>query len=217
MTPANIIDIILIAILALGLIVGLVRGLIHTLLGVVIFVVALLGSGFIADAAAQPVADWVQPHVESFVMESLMNAGAAAEEEVSVTTAALDASLLEGFGDVASKVVDNAIGAAMEALGNSLGGILYSVSYLIIFLLSMLVLTWLLRFITSPLRLVDRVPVLGLANRLGGAVLGLILGVLVCFLIAAVVKVTGMIDPSDTYLYSFFAANTPKGLLALLR
>ena len=81
----------------------------------------------------------------------------------------------------------------------------------------MLVLTLLLRLITTPLRLVERVPVLGLANRLGGGILGLVLGILICFLITAAVKLTGFIDPHDTYLYSFFAANTPASLLALLR
>ena len=101
------------------------------------------------------------------------------------------------------------------AIGGTLGSIIHSIAYVILFLLSMLVLTWLLRLITIPLRLVERVPVLGLANRLGGAVLGLIMGILICFLVTAVVKLTGFIDPADTYLYSFFAANTPQSLLGL--
>lgn len=217
MTPAAIIDIIIVVVLALGLIVGLIRGLIHTLLGVVIFVVALVASAWIANAAAQPIADWVQPYVENFVLESLVDAGAVAEEEVALVTGAADASLLENFGDIAAEVVDKAIAAGMTALDEALGGIIQSIAYVVVFLLSVLVITWLLRLITSPLRLVERIPVLGLVNRLGGAALGLVLGVMVCFLIAAVVKLTGFIDPGDTYLYGFFAANTPKGLLALLR
>ena len=217
MTPAAIIDIILVAVLALGLIIGLARGLISTLLSVVIFVVALLASAWIANAAAQPIADWVQPHIESFVLESLVDAGAAAENEVALVTGAGDTTLLEGLNEMTRQVVESAIAAATEALDEALDGVIRSVAYVIVFVLSLLVLTWLLRLVTSPLRLVERVPVLGLVNRLGGAVLGLVLSVLICFLITAVVKLTGFIDPTDTYLYSFFAANTPKGLLALFR
>ena len=209
MTPANVVDIILIAILALGLIIGLARGLMNTLLGVVIFVVALLGSAWIANTAAQPITDWVEPYVEQFLVDEVTSSF------IEPQTASLGQDLLGEFGGMVQQMIETAVAEGVAALSGTLGSIIHSITYVIIFLLSMLVLTWLLRLITIPLRLVDRVPVLGLANRLGGAVLGLIMGILICFLVTAVVKLTGFIDPADTYLYSFFAANTPQSLLGL--
>lgn len=211
MTPANVIDIVLVAILAISLIVGLARGLMNSLLGVAIFVVAVLGSGWIANTAAQPVTDWILPYVEEFVVDEVTTAVTTPQ------TASLGGDLLSGLGDMVQEMINGIIAAGVTALEDTLGGILHTVAFVILFLLSMLVLTWLLRLVTSPLRLVERVPVLGLANRLGGGILGLVLGILICFLITAAVKLTGFIDPNDTYLYSFFAANTPASLLALLR
>lgn len=211
MTPANIVDIMLIAVLALSLIIGLARGLMQSLLGVVIFVVAILGSGWVANTFAQPVTDWILPYVEEFVVDEVTTAVATPQ------TASLGGDLLEGLGDMMEEMVNGIIATGVTALEDTLGGILHTVAFVILFLLSMLVLTLLLRLITTPLRLVERVPVLGLANRLGGGILGLVLGILICFLITAAVKLTGFIDPHDTYLYSFFAANTPASLLALLR
>lgn len=211
MTPANVIDIVLVAILVLGLIIGLARGLMNTLLGVVIFVLAIVGSAWVANAAAQPITDWAVPYVEEFVVEEVTNSF------IEPQTASLSEDLLGEFGGLVQQMIDSAVTEGVAALSGTLDTIIHTIAYVILFLLSMLVLTWLLRLITIPLRLVDRVPVLGLANRLGGAVLGLIMGILICFLVALVVKLTGFIDPADTYLYSFFAANTPASLLALLR
>ena len=211
MTPANIVDIVLIAVLALSLIIGLARGLMQSLLGVVIFVVAILGSGWVANTAAQPITDWVEPYVEQFLVDEVTSSF------IEPQTASLGQDLLGEFGGMVQQMIETAVTEGVAALSGTLGSIIHSIAYVIIFLLSMLVLTLLLRLITTPLRLVERVPVLGLANRLGGGILGLVLGILICFLITAAVKLTGFIDPADTYLYSFFAANTPVSLLALLR
>lgn len=210
MTPAAVLDIILIAVLVISIIVGLARGFIRTLLGVVIFVVALLGSAWIAHAVAQPVTDWALPYVQDFVVQEVTDSVIAPQ------TAALDSSFFEGLGALAQEMIDSAITAGVTALQGALEGIIHSVVYAVAFCLSLLVLTLLLRLITAPLHLVDRLPVIGLLNRLGGAAVGLVLGVLICFLVAAAVKLTNFIDPSDTYLYGFFAANTPSSLLALL-
>jgi len=174
-------------------------------------VLSLLGSVWIANTAAQPITDWILPFVEEFVVVEVTSA------VITPQTASLGGDLLDGLGDMMQEMVNGIITAGVTALEDTLGGIIHTVVFIILFLLSMLVLTLFLRLITTPLRLVERVPVLGLANRLGGGILGLVLGVLICFLITAAVKLTGFIDPADTYLYRFFAANTPASLLALLR
>ena len=213
MTPAAIVDIVLIAVLAISLILGLARGLIHTLLGVVIFVVALMAGGWIANTVTEPVTDYLMPYIEEMVVQEVAGSLVDPEAVASVT----ENERLGDFGGMIGEMIDNAVTSGMATLSDALSGILRTVVYAVVFLLSVLVLTWLLRLITSPLRLVDKVPVLGMVNRLGGGALGLILGVLICFLIAALVKLTHLIDPADTTLYRFFAAHTPATLLALLR
>ena len=213
MTPAAIVDIVLIAVLAISLILGLARGLIHTLLGVVIFVVALMAGGWIANTVTEPVTDYLMPYIEEMVVQKV--AGSLVDPEAVASVA--ENERLGDFGGMIGEMIDNAVTSGMATLSEALSGILRTVVYAVVFLLSVLVLTWLLRLITSPLRLVDKVPVLGMVNRLGGGALGLILGVLICFLIAALVKLTHLIDPADTTLYRFFAAHTPATLLALLR
>lgn len=216
MSPAAILDIVLIAVLAISLILGLARGLVQTLLSVVIFVVALLGSAWVADAAAAPVTDYLMPYIEQVVTVEITES-IIAPQTASLSDDTLFQSFGEGFGQLVRDMVDSAVASGMEALSGALEGIVHTAVYVVLFLLSLLLIQWALRLITTPLRLVEKLPVLGLLNRLGGAALGLVMGVLLCFLITAVVKLTGFIDPAETTLYAFFAANTPAGLLAALR
>lgn len=216
MTPANVVDIILVATLALGLIIGFARGLMRTLLSIVIFVAAFLGSTWVANTFAQPVTDWVMPYVKEFVMQQF-GESMLVPQTASLGGELLGGELMGGLGGMVQEMINSLLTTGITTLENAIGSIIHTMAFIIIFLLSMLVLTLLLRLITVPLRLVERVPVLGFANRLGGAALGLVLSVLICFVITAVVKMTGVIDPNHTYLYSFFAANTPQSLLALFR
>ena len=91
--------------------------------------------------------------------------------------------------------------------------------YAILFLLSFLLLTLLLKLITSPLHLAARAPVLSTLNRLAGAALGLCIGVLVMFAAASVVQWTGLVDQAtlrQTYLLQYFTQHSPMDLIALL-
>lgn len=212
MTPAAVLDILLVAVLLIAVIFGAVRGLIRTLLGVVIFIVALLGSAWIANAAAQPLTDWMMPYVQDFMVQEVKQAITAPQQ-----AAFGDGSLLEGIGALAQEMLDGIVDAGVTAMEGAISGVIHAAVYAIVLLLSFVLLQWVLRLITRPLRLVERIPVFGLLNRLGGTALGLVMGVLICFLVAGIVELTGFIDPNDTFLYGFFAANTPAGLLALFR
>ena len=94
-----------------------------------------------------------------------------------------------------------------------------SLVYGVLFVVSFLLLSLLLRLITSPLQLAARAPVLGFLNRLGGAALGLCLGILVMFAAASVVQWTGLVDAAtlrQTYLLQYFAQHSPMDLIAML-
>lgn len=216
MTPSAVMDIVLIAVLAISIILGFARGLIRSLLSVVIFVLALLGAAWIANAYTQDVSDWVQPYVEEFVLQEV-ETSLGLPAATATAAAPGDNALMDGLGDMMQQMLQSALSAGMTALDSAVAGIVHTVVYALLFILSLIVLQWVLKLITIPFRLVEKIPVVGTLNRIGGGVLGLILGVLICFLIAAIVKTIGFIDPADTTLFRFFAANTPATLLALFR
>ncbi len=64
MDAAMIFDLVIIAVLAVGLIVGAWRGLLASLAGLVIFVAALVGAAVIASALTAPVTEFVRPVME---------------------------------------------------------------------------------------------------------------------------------------------------------
>ena len=222
MTISLIFDIAIAAILLLCLIVGGVRGFISSLLSVLILSAALLGSAILANTLADPVSSWLTPCVEQYMLDRLTDG--RSDEAVSAATASDNAALAElvdfdAITGIAKRAMDSAVEAGKNMLEGAVTGMIRSLAYGVLFLLSFLVLTLLLRLITSPLRLAERAPVLGTLNRLAGAALGLCLGVLGMFAAASVLQWTGLVDAAtlrDTYLLKYFTQHSPMDLIAML-
>ena len=222
MTISLIFDIAIAAILLLCLIVGGVRGFISSLLSVLILSAALLGSAILANTQADPVSSWLTPRVEQYMLDRLTDG--RSDEAVSAAAASDNAALAElvdfdAITGIAKRAMDSAVEAGKNMLEGAVTGMIRSLAYGVLFLLSFLVLTLLLRLITSPLRLAERAPVLGTLNRLAGAALGLCLGVLGMFAAASVLQWTGLVDAAtlrDTYLLKYFTQHSPMDLIAML-
>ena len=208
-------DIVLGAILALSLILGFARGLVRTVTSVVIFFLSVFGGVWVARMFAPRVTAWAMPHVEGFVMERIMNSGLV--PAASTGAASADSSMLGNLGASAKELYSGMVNSGMDALSTMVEKAVHGVAFLVIFFVAMILLSVVLRLLSRPLRLVERIPVFGFLNRLGGAAVGLVLGVLICLLVCAVVRLTGLVDGEGTYLYSFFAGHTPRSLLALLQ
>ncbi len=222
MSISLIFDLAVAAILLLCLIIGGARGFLRTLLSVVILVAALLGSGILANTLADPVTEWVTPRVQQYMLDRLTD---GRSDEAISAAAASDNETLAGLVDfdaitgIARKAMDSAVEAGKNMLEGAVAGMVRSLVYGVLFLLSFLVLTLLLRLITSPLRLAERAPVLGALNRLAGAALGLCLGVLAMFAAASVLQWTGLVDPATlrhTYLLQYFTQHSPMDIIAML-
>ena len=206
----------------LCLIVGGVRGFISSLLSVLILSAALLGSAILANTLADPVSSWLTPRVEQYMLDRLTDG--RSDEAVSAAAASDNAALAElvdfdAITGIAKRAMDSAVEAGKNMLEGAVTGMIRSLAYGVLFLLSFLVLTLLLRLITSPLRLAERAPVLGTLNRLAGAALGLCLGVLGMFAAASVLQWTGLVDAAtlrDTYLLKYFTQHSPMDLIAML-
>lgn len=222
MTISLIFDIAIAAILLLCLIVGGVRGFISSLLSVLILSAALLGSAILANTLADPVSSWLTPRVEQYMLDRLTDG--RSDEAVSAAAASDNAALAElvdfdAITGIAKRAMDSAVEAGKNMLEGAVTGMIRSLAYGVLFLLSFLVLTLLLRLITSPLRLAEHAPVLGTLNRLAGAALGLCLGVLGMFAAASVLQWTGLVDAAtlrDTYLLKYFTQHSPMDLIAML-
>ena len=222
MTISLIFDIAIAAILLLCLIVGGVRGFISSLLSVLILSAALLGSAILANTLADPVSSWLTPRVEQYMLDRLTDG--RSDEAVSAAAASDNATLaklvdFDAITGIAKRAMDSAVEAGKNLLEGAVTGMIRSLAYGVLFLLSFLVLTLLLRLITSPLRLAERAPVLGTLNRLAGAALGLCIGILVMFAAASVVQWTGLVDAAtlrDTYLLKYFTQHSPMDLIAML-
>ena len=222
MTTALIMDIVVAAVLLLCLIVGGVRGFISMLLSVAILAGALLGSGVLANVLADPVTEWVAPRVQQYMLDRLTDG--RSEEAISAAAASDNAALgqlvdFDAITGIAKKAMDSAVEAGKDLLEGAVTGMVRSLVYGVLFLLSFLVLTLLLRLITSPLRLTEQAPVLGTLNRLAGAALGLCLGILLMFAAASVVEWTGLVDAATvrhTYLLNYFTQHSPMDLIAML-
>ena len=93
-----------------------------------------------------------------------------------------------------------------------------SIAYLVVFVLSFVVILLLWLLLSHALDLVARLPVLHSLNGLGGALLGLLKGAIILFVIAWVLQFFGRIFPEEvvrqTVLLNFFLNTNPLSLLS---
>lgn len=222
MSISLIFDIAIAALLLLSLTVGARRGFLSSLLSVAILAAALLGSGILANTLADPVTQWVTPRVEQYMLDRLT--GGHSQEAVSAAAASDSAALgqlvdFDAITGVARRAMDSAVEAGRNLLEGAVTGMIHSLAYGVVFLLSFLVLTLLLRLITSPLHLAARAPVLGTLNRLAGGALGLCMGLLAMFAAASILQWTALVDADtlrQTYLLRYFTQHSPMDIIAML-
>lgn len=209
-------DIVLGAILVLSLILGAARGLVRTVVNVVVFFLSLIGGVWLARMFAPQVTAWAMPHVERLALDRIVESGLMTSSQAGAFASG-DNAVLGELGAAAKELYNGILASGMEALTSALENIVYGIVFVVLFFISMTLLSIVLKLIARPLRLVERIPIFGFVNRLGGAAIGLGLGMLICLLVAAVVRTLGLVDGGDTYLYGFFSQHTPRSLLALLQ
>ena len=118
--------------------------------------------------------------------------------------------IMQNVSDTGATVFD----AATESISLSIASALVFVAAFLVLLLVM----WLLML---PLKALVKLPGINFANRLGGAALGLVIGVLLLFLaVWAMLRFDIFLTPElveDTYLLRFFANNSPLSLIKALQ
>lgn len=214
-------DLIPLSVLALFALLGAKRGLFKTLSGLAVLLLALLGAALLAGRLADPVTDLLYPRLEGMLIDRLASQYAvSADEQSSKTSLQDDFSELFDFSDSLGSTLDDMREAGMNAARTAARAALRGVVQTVLFLLFFLALMLLLKLLCKPLALIFKLPLLHTMDRLGGFVLGLAEGALICFAALTLLQRLGWTFFPDhvqgTYLISFFLNNTPRSLLAAL-
>lgn len=224
MSLAVIIDIVIVVSVVAFALHGAKRGLFQSLAGLVIVVVALFGAAIIAGTFAKPVAKLVTPMAEKYFSQEI----AEALERVDVELPDMDIvpelpedgvlkDVMASAGTILEGAVDTATTTASAAAENLIESIAYSILFMIGFLLLML----LLHVLCAAMGLLTKLPVVHGLNSLGGAVFGLVQGVLLVFLVVFVLQHLGVAldtaELQEAHILHIFRDNTLlEKLLSLL-
>lgn len=223
-----VLDLIVVAVLALFLWRGASKGLVASLCGLLAFVVAFAGAGLAARTLSPMVADAIEPHFASAIQEQLEAAvpdtgTALPEGEDGELPALLEA--LRGLGLYESLIdaVDQAVGqgvtqAAAGAAAAVASSIAQSVAYRVIFTVAFALLLAAWSMVSRTLNLMTRLPVLHFLNKTLGGAFGLLQGCLILFIAAWAIQFMGNVIPAETVeqtvLLRFFLTTNPLALLS---
>lgn len=226
MTAAVIIDIVIVLVLAGFTVYGAKRGLFQSLAGLMIVVVALVGAAIIAGTFAKPIAKAAAPVVEKHFAEKLDALLEELPEEVGVpenTEGAVDlpeGGFLTDMMDDVGTVLEDAADSAGKAASAAVESLIESFAYGILFILAFVLLLLLLRVLCAAMGLITKLPGVHGLNALGGAVFGLVEGVLLVFLAVFMLRNLGVsLDTAalqEAHILRIFRENTPISILMSL-
>ncbi len=207
-------DLICLAVLIFFTALGAKRGLVLTLCSLASVIIALFLASVIADAVTPAAVDLVSPYVASRVEGKL---SARFSEDTSADTS----SLLEWVDELKlpaqfKKVLRDTVGkfqagtehAIHDVSQDMARSLTRTVIYFAVFILSFILalVAWFL--ISHALDLVARLPGLHFLNRTGGALLGLLKGGILIFVIIWVLRYLGIALPGQlaerTYVFRWF-------------
>ena len=203
-----VLDLLVLAVLAFFLWRGASKGLVAALCGFLAFIVAFAGAGLAARTLSPAVAEALEPRFASIIQEQLETAlpdadAALSQGAESQLPAVLDVlrelGLYENLIDALDQAVDQGVThAAANAAANVAATIAQSVAYRLIFAVSFVVLLAVWGVVSRALNLMTRLPVLHFLNKTGGAVIGLVEGILLLLIVVWVLEVLGHAIPEET-------------------
>jgi len=209
-------DLLIVAVLAAAVVIGVKQGVIKALAGVAVIVLSFVGAGWAAGFFADTVAQWLRPVLQSYIRAKLQGSASASAGSALAQFGFSGGALEQAIRSVADKMVQTGQ-SMLEAVTDS---VLHSVAYAVVYVVVFFVLLLLLRLAAKSLDLAAELPGLKTLNGLGGALLGLIKGLLVVFfLVWALQKLQLLITPElqeQSVLLPFFIHNSPISLLASL-
>lgn len=206
-----VIDIVLLAVLAIFIRGGYKKGFILGVSGIIALVVAFYGAGLVADAYSHKFTPMLEPFISGIVDKSVSetreeySGGSAQMPEIEneLDTIGLDSLRNLGiFKGTAAKIIED-IRENVSNAGHSfktavVSRITDSVTYIITFIVIFLLIIIIFSIAANLINLAFRLPGLELLNNGGGIVLGAAKGLLVLFAIAWAMRYSGGVFPEDT-------------------
>ncbi|MEG2096786.1 MAG: CvpA family protein [Pseudoflavonifractor sp.] len=234
--PIIVFDLAIIAILLVFLWRGSSRGFVLALCGLLAVIIAFVGASFLATSLSPKVGKALEPKFAAAIEKRL---DAEIQKEPAVTDPAdpvqtpddaaafplqdvLDA--LKGMGlyedliaGVDKAVQEGMMDVATNAAAAVAAAIAQSVAYAVIFLVAFVAILVAWTLLSHGLDLVTRLPGLHFLNKTGGAILGLAKGVMLLFIVAWLMRFSGILIPEETvaqtHLLKFFLETNPVTLL----
>lgn len=204
-----VIDVVLVAILAVFIYFGVQKGFILGISGIIVLVVSFYGAGIIANTYSDRFTPMIEPIVSKYVEKSVTDAKSnqtsavvAKNEKDPVGTLGLDSLHRLGlFSDTAQKLVDDLKGKVttigQEFISLVTKKVSTSVSYILTFIASCILITLILNILIRILDAAFKLPGLGLINGTGGFILGFFKGMLILFAIAWAMRYFGGVFPDE--------------------
>ncbi|MEG0832528.1 MAG: CvpA family protein [Oscillospiraceae bacterium] len=188
-------DAVIIVVLLVGIWSGYRRGLLSSLISLGGFIISILGAMWLSNRFAASVYEkYVAPKISTGLLEKFASSEAA-----------------KPFVSQGAQAVSDALDAMLTKLVEAL-----------IFIVAVVVLFLLISLIANALKLFNKIPILGAANKILGAVIGVAQGLIVCYLLVTVVALmiktgsgTGIFSESivaKTFLFSFIYRYNPLRL-----
>ena len=225
-------DIAIVVILILFAWRGASRGFVLSLCGLLAVVVAFVGASFLASLLAPKVGAALEPRFAQAIEERLEEqfqqsgpaedaAGLAEGEDYplqDVLSVLRDMGLYEDLVNTIDQAVqDGMTAAAANAAAAVAAAIAQSVAYTVIFTAAFVLILIAWTIFSHAVDLVAKLPGLNFLNKTGGAVMGLVKGVIILFLAAWLIQYSGKLIPEETvqqtHLLRFFMTTNPLALL----
>lgn len=201
---------------------GYCRGLIMTVASVVVLVTACVGATMVSDTISPVLTQALTPKMEAYLQSYLDEQGLpSAQDTVESYLAGSELEMFiplleqESFGEIGDAVEDFASSTLSAVAERITQGVLQAGIWLVTFLVLQILLSILIRAVD----LVSKLPVISTANAVGGALVGVLWGVVVLCVLIGVGSWFGWLPGADvseqTVIYRVFADKT-TALLALL-
>lgn len=193
------VDIIILAVIALCVIIGYIKGLTGVLLTIISFVLSII----IATVLVVPVSNIVinNTQIDETITETVKNM-IMGEDDTEQTEETMPTTITEYISEKVESVADEARETVAETTANEVAvGIIRTATWIVLFLVAKILLI-LLKFVTS---IIAKLPVIKQFDKAGGVVYGLVKGLIIVYIALAIIsfvsplmsgKVASLIDES---------------------
>ena len=216
MKPELLIDLLLLAILAISAAAGARLGLFKSLTRVLSVLLAMVLAAFLATAFSDDLARLLFPYVKEPLTRTLTDL----LENLQASQLSEKLAGLEVLGISTQELLAQLQAGVTQSLESFALLLLQAVITLLVYVLGVSIAKWILQKLFNSINVVFKLPLLKQINSIGGAALSLLEAALVLFLVVWLVKACGITylhtHSEGTYLLRFFLENTPAGLLPRL-